>query len=276
MQMKKFLAVFLAVCMLAVLLAGCAPRGGAQGGETRISSIDRIKESGKLRVGVSLGGPPIAFRDDMGQPRGYDIDWALKMAEILDVQVEWVEVDGDTRITSLMSGRTDVVFNNITGNLTRAQRIDFSIPYLKCGIKMITRAGLPYRTIDDLNDPKVKVVVGRGTTGEDLVLARAPRADITYVPNFTDSILQLTTGKADVSFEDNTIVDYAAKESGGLLVAQEGLYSSDPICIGLPKGDLEFVRWVDMFVSWMITQGWQAEIYEKWWGEPPAELKSLW
>ena len=141
---------------------------------------------------------------------------------------------------------------------------------------MISRAGLPYRTIDDLNNPNVRVVVGRGTTGEDLVLARAPRAQITYVPNFTDSILMLTTDKADVSFEDNTIVDYAAKESGGLLVAHEGLYSSDPICIGLPKGDMEYVRWVDMFVSWMITQGWQAEIYEKWWGEPPAELKTLW
>ena len=273
--MKKSIGL-LVLCVLIVLMAACGPSRGSQGSDAKISTLDRIKESGKLRVGTSLGGPPIAFRDDSGKPRGYDVDWAEKMAELLGVEVEWVEVDGDTRITSLIAGRVDVVFNNITGNLARAQRINFSIPYLQCGIKMLVRAGLPYKKIEDLNDPRVKVVVGRGTTGEELVLAYAPKAQIVNVPNFTDSVLQLQTGKADASFEDNTIVDYAAKQSGGVLVAPEGLYSSDPICIGLPKGDLEYVRWVDMFVSWMITQGWQAEIYEKWWGEPPAPLKSLW
>ena len=94
--------------------------------------------------------------------------------------------------------------------------------------------------------------------------------------SFTDQLLQLRQGKADVTFEDNTIVDYAAKESRGALEAKDRLYTSDPICIGLPKGDIEFVRWVDMFVSWQITQGWQAETYEKWWGVPPGEMKSIW
>ena len=269
--MKKQASVLLILCMLAVALLCCGQASGAS-----VPTLDRIIDSGKLRVGVALSGPPIGFRDDTGNPMGYDVDWANRMAEILDVKVEFVDVDGDTRISALVSGRVDVVFANMTGNLQRAKTIDFSIPYLKCGIKMLTRADVPYNDIEDLNDPKVKIVVGRGTTGEDLALAHAPKAEIIYVPNFTDQILQLKQGKADVAFEDNTIVDYAAKESGGALVARDRMYSSDPICVGLPKGDIEFVRWVDMFVSWQITQGWQAATYEKWWGVPPGEMKSLW
>ena len=269
--MKKYASALLILCMLVISLLSCSQASGAP-----IPTLDRIINAGKIRVGISLSAPPIGFRDDTGTPRGYDADWANKMAEILGVDVEFVDVDGDTRISALVSGRVDVVFANMTGNLQRAKTINFSIPYLKCGIKMITRPDVPYHNIEELNDPKVRIVVGRGTTGEDLALAHAPNAEIIYVPNWTDMILQLRQGKADVGFEDNTNVDYTAKESGGELVARDRMYSSDPICIGLPKGDPDFVRWVDMFVSWQITQGWQAETYEKWWGESPGEMKSVW
>lgn len=281
--MKRILALLLALVMvlaLGLVAGGCGnSTGSAAGTETTGSgspTMDRILESGKIRIGLSLNGPPIGFRDDKGQPQGYDVDWANKMAEILGVELEVVDVDGETRIPALTSGRVDVIFANITGNLERAKTIDFSIPYLKCGIKMITPADSPYKTVEDLNKPDVKVVVGRGTTGEELVLKYAPQAEIIFVPNFTDQILQLEQGKADAAFEDNTIVDYAAKNSGGKLVAQEKRYTSDPICVGMPKGDLEFVRWVDMFVSWQITQGFQAETYEKWWGVAPGEMTAIW
>jgi len=278
--MKKSLSMVLAgllVLAFGIGVMGCGSSSPAKDASSSGSAtLDRIIAAGKIRIGLSLNGAPIGFRDDTGTPMGYDVDWATKMAEILGVKLEVVDVDGETRIPALTSGRVDVIFANITGNLERAKTIDFSIPYLKSGIKMITPADSTYKTIADLNDPSIKVVVGRGTTGEDLVLKGAPKATLIYVPNFTDQILQLQQGKADAAFEDSTIVDYAAKNSAGKLVAQEKQYTSDPICVGMPKGDLEFVRWVDMFVSWQITQGFQADTYQKWWGVAPSEMKSLW
>ncbi len=286
--MKKALAVLLTLAMISSsLLFGCAPAssdkasGDAQPAGSGSPTIDRILESGKIRIGIALNGPPIGFRDDAGTPSGYDVDFATKLAESLGgedqkLEIEWVDVDGETRIPALTSGRVDIVFANITGRLDRAKLIDFSIPYLMAGIKMLTPAGSPYKTVEDLNKTGVKVVVARGTTGEELALKYAPSAEIIYVPNFTDQLLQLEQGKADAAFEDSGLIDYAAMQSNGKLEAQEKRYTSDPICIGLPKGDLEFVRWVDMFVSWQITQGFQAETYEKWWGVKPDEMKALW
>ena len=280
---KKLMAALLTVSMAAGLMIGCGSKSAgsdAAGGAAAQSgsgspTLDKILADGKIVIGCSLNGAPLGFTDDSGTPMGYDVDWANRLGEVLGVEVEIQNVDAETRLPALTSGRVDVLFANTTGNLERAQTVDFTMPYLRCGVKMITAAGSNLHTIEDLNDPSINVSVNRGSTGEALVTQYAPNANILYVDNFTDSVLQLEQGKADASFEDNTVVDYAASQNDKL-EAQEGLYTSDPICVVCRKGDMEFVRYLDMFVSWQISSGWQAETYEKWWGTEPAELDYIW
>lgn len=278
--MKRLLSLFLVLTMMLVtgitMVSCAAPTNVKKEASSGGGTMQRILDSGVLRAGIALNGPPIGFRDDKGEPSGYDVDFAKQMADILKVKLEIIDVDGETRIPAITSGRVDVIFANITGNLERAKTISFSIPYLKAGIKMLTPSNSPYKTVEDLNKPGVKVVVGRGTTGEDLAVKYAPKAEIIYVPNFTDQVLQLQQGKADAAFEDSTLVDYAATQSKGALMAQEKRYTSDPICIGFAKGDPDFARWVDMFVSWQITQGFQSQTYEKWWGVKPGDMTAIW
>ncbi len=268
--MKK-LAVVLSIIM-AIMSIGIV----AYADDTTTSTLDSILAKGKIVVGCSLSGMPIGGYDDNGDPTGYDVDWAKRLAEVLGVELEIVDVNGDTRIPALVSGQIDVIIANITGNLTRAQTIDFSIPYLRCGIKMMTQAGSVYHTISDLNTPDAKVAVGRGTTGEALVNEMAPNATITYVDAFTEQQLLLEQGRVDAVFEDSTLIDYAAGNSDGKLEAQDGLYTSDPICLGARKGDIEWVRYLDMFVSWQISSGWQSDTYYKWWGVVPSGMVYLW
>lgn len=289
--MKKIVKRIASWGMIGALAVGLTACGGSTSGNsvkansggsdeetqtTGSTTLDDIIEKGTITVGISLNGAPIGFTDDNGKPQGYDVDWAQQLADTLGVELEIVNVDADTRIPTLTSGRVDVLFANITGNMERAKTIDFSIPYLRCGIKMLTAKGSQYKEVEDLNDSSVTVSVNRGSTGEALAQEYAPNANIVYVDNFTDSVLQIQQGKADATFEDNTVVDYAAAQNSDTLEAQERTYTSDPICIGCRKGDIEFVRYLDMFVSWQITQGWQAETYEKWWGTEPAELDALW
>jgi polar amino acid transport system substrate-binding protein len=278
MRNGKMVTLFCIVAMV-MSLASCGGGKAAESGAGVVpmgSKIAEIKERGKLIVGVALGGIPMGFYDDAGKPSGYDTDWAHHMAEALGVDVEIVEVDGETRIAALQSGRVDVICANMTGNLTRSQVVGVSIPYLRVGIKMFTRAGSNIKTIEDLNDPNITVSVGRGTTGEELVMQRAPQAKLLYVNSFTDEVLQVDQGKSDAGFEDSILVDYAAKNSNGVLVSPPTLYTSDPICFGVPLGDPHWIYWVNQFVSWNISQGWQQATYEKWWGEAPAPLTALW
>lgn len=275
-SVKRLLAVALASVLAVGCLTGCGgakSSADASGGDR----LDKILAEGKITIGVNPPGEPICFYDDAGNMIGYDVDWAYKLGEVLGVDVELVEVNGENRVSAVSSGRVDVIFANITGNLERAKSIDFSIPYLRTGIKMATRAGLDgVETVEDLNDSKYTVAIASGTTGEELVLKYAPNCNVTYVASLSDQCLALQEGKADALFEDGTSVDYIAGK-GDYMVSQEKVYTSDPICIGFAKGNPELGRYLDMFVSSMISNGWQAEEYYKWFGtEYTGTLNTLW
>lgn len=280
---RRLLSLVLVCVTLLGILSACGKSGNASanaGNAEVVSStgsptMDKILEEGVVRVGVGTGGAPMGFVDDQGNPAGYDVDWALKMGEALGVKVEFVTVNGETRIPALTSGRIDVMLCNTTGNVERAKTVDFTIPYVVTGLKLLTAANSKYTSLEEMNSPDVKIALNRGTTMEALIDNLCPQAEKVYVTTFSEQLLLVEQGKVDGTLEDATVIDYAAMNSDGKLAAQVQ-YTSDPLCFGVRKGDLEFVRWLDMFISWQITQGWQAETYRKWWGTDPEPLKTLW
>ncbi|MCS0458741.1 transporter substrate-binding domain-containing protein [Rhizobium favelukesii] len=230
--------------------------------------IDDIRLRGTVRIGVSLGGEPIGFRDAQNNPVGYDVDVATMLAQKLGVPVEFVDVSGDARISMLVSGQIDVAVANTSATLERAKTVNFTIPYNRAGLRVIVQKNAG---IKDLKEKKV--VVGRGTTGESFLKIAVPDAQLVYVDQFApDGVLQLQQKRVDAAIEDSSLLDYLATKNPSL-VTLPGLYSNDPIGIAVAKGDPEFVRWLDMFVSDYIQSGAYAANYTKWWGagsNPPA------
>ena len=239
-------------------------------------ALDDIRSRGTVRIGVSLGGEPIGFRDAQNNPVGYDVDVANRLAEKLGVPVELTDVSGDARISMLVSGQLDIVVANTSATLERAKSVNFSIPYNRAGLRIIVQKDSGITKLEDLAGKKI--VVGRGTTGEIFIKKAVPTAELVYVDQFApDGVLQLTQKRVDAAIEDSSLLDYLATKND-TLVTLPGLYSNDPISIAVAKGDPEFVRWIDMFVSDYIQSGAYEANYKKWWGETanPPELIALW
>jgi ABC-type amino acid transport substrate-binding protein len=239
--------------------------------------LDNIHSAGKVRIGVSLGGEPIGFRDAQNNPIGYDVDVANMIGKALGVPVEFTDVSGDARISMLVSGQLDIVVANTSATLERAKSVDFSIPYNRAGLRVIVQKGAGINKLDDLAGKKI--AVGRGTTGETFIKKAEPNAQLVYVDNFApDGVLLLQQKRVDAAIEDSSLVDYLATKNPDTLVTLSGLYSNDPIGIAVAKGDPEFVRWLDMFVSDYIQSGAYEANYKKWWGDNanPPTLTPLW
>jgi ABC-type amino acid transport substrate-binding protein len=246
----------------------------AVAGVARADQLQDIVGAGTIKVGIALTGEPIGFRDAQNNPVGYDVDLANRLAETLGVKLEIVEVTGANRIPMLESGQIDLIIANITATMERAKSIDFSIPYLRTGIKLLVRDGSDVTSIGNLGGKKV--VVGRGTTGEEMVKRAAPDAEMVYVDVFApDGLLLLRQGRADAAIEDSSLVDYAAKQFEELESVGE-LLTSDPIAIGMRKGEPNLQRWIDMFVSQYISSGAYKANYTKWWGTEPVDLVAPW
>ena len=238
--------------------------------------IDDIRSRGVVRIGVSLGGEPVGFRDAQNNPVGYDVDVATLLAEKLGVPAEFTDVSGDARISMLVSGQLDIVVANTSATLERAKSVNFSIPYNRAGLRVIVQKDAGITDLQGLAGKKV--VVGRGTTGEAFLKREVPEAELVYTDNFApDGVLLLQQKRVDAAIEDSSLLDFLATKNENL-VTLPGLYSNDPIGIAVAKGDAEFIRWIDMFVSDYIQSGAYEANYKKWWGETanPPELTPLW
>ncbi|TPW27144.1 transporter substrate-binding domain-containing protein [Pararhizobium mangrovi] len=263
--MKRILAALGALAILA-----SAPIPAMAG------MLDDIRSRGEIRIGVSLGGEPIGFRDDQNNPVGYDVDVAKRLAEAIGVKPVFTDVSGDARISMLVSGQLDVVVANTTATLERAKSIDFTIPYNRAGLRLIAWKDSGINSLKDLAGKKV--VVGRGTTGATFLEEKAPNAQRVYVDNFSpNGVLQLRQKRVDAAIEDSSLVDYLASKNDKLKTL-DGLYSNEPISMGVQKGHLEFVRWLDLFISDYIESGAYEANYKKWWGKDanPPKLLPMW
>jgi polar amino acid transport system substrate-binding protein len=224
-----------------------------------------IHKAGQIRIGVSLGGEPIGFRDAQNNPVGYDVDVATMLAKALGVTPVFTDVSGDARISELVSGQLDVVVANTTATVERGKSVDFSIPYNRAGLRIIFQKGENIKSLGDLAGKKI--AVGRGTTGETFVKESIPNAVPVYVDNFApDGVLLLQQKRVDAAIEDSSLVDYLAGKNPDTLATLPDLYSNEPISIAIAKGDPEFLRWLDLFVSDYIDSGAYGTNYKKWWG----------
>ena len=82
-------------------------------------------------------------------------------------------------------------------------------------------------------------------------------------------------GTASASGSFSTAVDYAAKQNPGLISLPD-IYTADPESIGVAKGDPDFLRFLDMFVSNYISSGAYQDNYTHWFGQPGPALTALW
>ena len=73
------------------------------------NSLQKVKENGKLVLGLDDTLAPMGFRDDNGEIVGFDIDLAREVANRLGVELEAKPIDWSSAILSLKKGDVDVI-----------------------------------------------------------------------------------------------------------------------------------------------------------------------
>lgn len=250
----------------ATLLTFAAMLGAAHAG-----TLEEIKARGYVRIGVSLGGEPVGFRNAQNQAVGYDVDVANQLGARLGVPVRFSDVSSDARISMLMSRQLDLVVANVSITPQRARVVDFSIPYNQAGLRVIVQKSAGIKTLADLAGKRV--VVGRGTTADAFLRQSAPHVTFVYTDNFApDGVLLLQQKRVDAGIEDSSLLDYLVSKNDAL-TALPGLYSNTPIGIAMAKGDPALLKFVNGFVADYIKSGAYQANYKKWWGDKIAPPK---
>ncbi len=98
--MKKFIAILLAVAMMAVCFAGCGSDSKSNDDAKTDSDLSYVRGKGKLVVGIT-DFEPMDYQDGSGNWIGFDADMATAFAKSIGVDVEFTEIDWDNKAMGL-------------------------------------------------------------------------------------------------------------------------------------------------------------------------------
>jgi len=77
------------------------------------SDVAYIQDKGVLLVGIT-DFAPMDYKDDNGEWTGFDAEMARLVADKMGVDIEFIEIDWDSKIMELDSKSIDVVWNGMT------------------------------------------------------------------------------------------------------------------------------------------------------------------
>ena len=127
---KKVTALF-ATALLAMGLTACNDKEGKTESATS-STIEQLKQAGKVRIGVFSDKPPFGYVDSQGKSQGFDVEIAKAITKDLlgdENKAEYVLVEAANRVEYLTSNKVDIILANFTVTPARAEVVDFALQY---------------------------------------------------------------------------------------------------------------------------------------------------
>ena len=221
--------------------AGSARTAEDAGGAFR--TLDEIKESGKIIVGVFSDKAPFGYVDENGAYQGYDVYFADRIGKDLGVNVEYVSLDPASRVEFVQTGKVDVVLANFTVTEERAQQVDFALPYMKVSLGVVSPDGNVITDVSQLDGKTL--IVCKGTTAETYFSENYPNVTLQKYDQYADAYNALLDGRGDAFSTDNTEVLAWALSNPGFTVGIDSLGDVDTIAPAVHKGNSTLLDWLN-------------------------------
>ncbi|SHI22580.1 amino acid ABC transporter substrate-binding protein, PAAT family (TC 3.A.1.3.-) [Sporobacter termitidis DSM 10068] len=254
--MKKLLALALTL-VLAAALFGCAsstPPAGASASASAPAggsgSLAAIKAAGTIRIGIFSDDAPFCYQDADGSFKGYDVELGKRVAKELlgdESKITWVTMNPGDRVAYLQSDKVDLMLADFTVTEERAKSVDFTLPYEKVSIGVVSSEKAPINSVDDLKGKTL--AVNTGTTADAYFTQNYPDVKLVKVDAITDGYQALTTGRADAFAQDNTLLLSWAKQNPGYVVGIDELGNKDYIAGAVKQGDTELLNYVNDLIE---------------------------
>jgi cyclohexadienyl dehydratase len=223
-----------------------------------------------LRICTTGDYKPLAFRDPTtGQYSGIDIDMAKDLAAHLGRTPTFVPTTWVTLMKDIATpGKCDIAMGGISPTPAREQTADFTPPYLANGKTPLTTAANAdrFRTVDQINQPGVRVIEPAGGTNEQFAKQSLPNATLIVDQDNTAVFGQLVAGTADVMVTDAIEAIYQSKQHPELVaVHPDKPFTTDHKAYMLPKGS-QLSQSVTEWLNTVLSDGTFTRIYNQWMG----------
>ena len=231
------------------------------------SALDDILNSGTLKVGTTGDWNPMTMKDPTTNTyKGYDIDVMTELAKDLGVELEFVPTDWKTLVAGVTSGKYHMT-GSASVSPARAKAAGYSNSYFSLATVPLTlsKNADRFKDWDDLNKPDVTVAATLGTTQEKQVKQFFPDAQHQIVEATARDFQEVLAGRADAHITSNVeAFKLVEKYSQMMIVPVSAPKSPTPIAMLLPRGDQEWINYVNTWIALKTERGFFDELGRKW------------
>jgi polar amino acid transport system substrate-binding protein len=280
MRAKYVLPALAAVA--ALTLTGCVDnstpaQSGSPGSSAAAITTDEaaaalvpaaVADRGTLIIGTEPTYAPNEFKNEAGEPIGWDIELAAGIAAKLGLTPTFQVAKFDNIIPSVAGGKADIGASSFTYTPERAEQVDF-VNYYNAGIQWASPAGTD---VDPDNACGLKVAVQTATfedtdevpaKSEACVAAGKPPIDKLKFDTQADVANAVVLGQADALSADSPVTLYAIAQTGDTLQPAGDTFDEAPYGMVVATGS-DLTAAVQAALQSMVADGSYEAILDAW------------
>ena len=251
-NIRKLVTVVLTLSLTLSLVA-CGSKNSANGSvasdrekkqNVDYRTLDEIKESGTINIGVFSDKNPFGYVDENGEYQGYDVYFANRIGEDLGVKINYISTEAANRIEYLQTGKADIILANFTVTPQRAEEVDFALPYMNVALGVVSPDSRVIESLDSWN-AEDQIIVISGTTAETYLIENYPDIPLQKYDSYATAKNALENGNGVAWVNDNTEVIAFALQNDGYTVGIPSLGSQDSIAPAVSKGNNTLLDWLN-------------------------------
>ncbi|MBR6953432.1 MAG: transporter substrate-binding domain-containing protein [Clostridia bacterium] len=259
---KLCLAILLAAAVM--LLASCAGQP-AQDTPAETDRLSQIRQRGTLVIGTEGTWSPWTYHDENSHElTGLDIEIGTLIAHGLGVEPDFQETDWDAILAGVESGRFDIACNGVGFTKDRAEKYEFSTPYVYTPKVLVVRGD--NEDIHSLEDLKGRTTANTPSSTY-ATLAKEHGATVTPVNSLGETMELLIYGRVDATINAKVSVeDYMTQHpDADIKVVQE--LPGDPVAYPVRKGETALINAINEILDKARQDGTLSAISLKYFGE---------
>ena len=176
-------------------------------------SLQKVKDKKVFVLGLDDSFPPMGYRDvDSGDIIGYDIDLAKEVCSRMGVELKLQPIDWDYKEAELNEGTIDCIWNGMSLDAERQEKMCLSEPYMENRQVVVTLKANGIEKVGDLKDKVVALQKGSTAAGaldgrEDVKSIIKDGAAV-EVPDNVQAMYELRQGTSDAVIMDEIVARY--------------------------------------------------------------------
>lgn len=242
--MKKFtkLAALMLVFVMAFSFAACKQK--------------TVEEKATLKMATNAAFPPYEYKEG-DKFVGIDVEIATAIAAELGMELEVLDMEFDSIITSVNQGEADVGIAGMTVTDERKKEVDFSSSYATGVQSVIVKEDSDITDIDALEGKKIGVQLG--TTGDIYATDDYGKENVVEYGKGADAVIALNGGDVDAVIIDNEPAKAFVAANEGLKILETS-YAIEDYAIAIKKGNTELLEKVNAALEKLTSDGTIDEI----------------